>query len=898
MGRRAIAATLAVAAAAGPASQKSLQLYTCSDDSGISVNQVWTVSTTDNTIRLVSTGDCISIVKATADESPVYTTGCNGSPLQQWAINANGTISSSFANVLDVSNYGTASGSQVWIFHPTGNTNQQWKTQAYGGGVRIVNPVSNKCLDAGTVMPRTCDPGQPAVGTPLCDTTLDFPTRAAWVVSNLTLAEKIPLTVNGADGVDRLGIPSYQWWSEALHGVAYSPGVHFGGAFTGSTSFPQVVTSGAAWNRTLWHAIGGVVSTEGRAMNNGGAAGLTYWTPNINTGDPRWGRTQETPGEDVYLTSEYAVNLIRGLQEGDDPRYVKVSACAKHYAAYSLEDWNGTQRYGFNAVVTAQDEADTLLAPFGAAVTQGRATSLMCSYNAVNGIPSCANHFILTEVAVQEWNFNGYITSDCDAIGNVYNPHHYTANLSAAVAASFLAGTDIDCGSSNTQGLLAAISDGLMTEAQLDTHLVNLFLVQLRLGMFDPSDSQPYLALGPQDVCTPEHIALALDGAQQGMVLVKNTAGVLPLSKTAVKSVAVVGPSANRSDVMNSNYNGPGCPGQLRPPSVTLGDYAAVNFVQGCTTAGSSTNGFAAATAAAAGADATVIVAGNDLTQEAEGHDRTIISWPGVQSQFIAAVAAAAKGPVVLVVESGGSIDISAELANPKIGAIIWAGYPGGGGGDAIARTIFGDSVPAGRMVTTLYPADYVNQVSLFDMNFRPGPSVWPPGSNPGKTHRFYTGTPVLPFGYGLSYTTFSYTIVRSPSTVSLAPVRSYLAAHPNHNGAYATGVDAAVAAEFWINVTNTGTVDSDDVVQGFLTPPGAGTNGVPLQELFGFERVHVPAGATVSVFLGASAHQLTTVTPDVRRVALEGEWKVRIGVREAAAHGAGFAETSFVAKD
>lgn len=335
------------------------------------------------------------------------------------------------------------------------------------------------------------------------------------------------------------------------HGVAYSPGVTFGGLLPGSTSFPQICTTGMAFNRTLWHTIGGRVGTEGRAFNNLGQAGLTFWTPNINIArDPRWGRLQETPGEDVFLTSQYAQWLIRGLQEGPDPRYLQVSACAKHYAGYSLESWNGTERYGFNAIISDRDLADTYLPAFASAVTQGRASSLMCSYNAVNGIPSCANSFLLRDLAQKEWGFtNGYITSDCDAVGNVLNPHHYTVNDTQTAQAVLVAGTDIDCGGELTKGLPGAIAEGLVTEAMLDEHLYNLFATQMRLGLFDPTEDQPYKSLGPESVCTADSLALALDGAQQGLTLVKG--GALPLSKTGIKTIAVIGPSANRTDVIN-----------------------------------------------------------------------------------------------------------------------------------------------------------------------------------------------------------------------------------------------------------------------------------------------------------------------------------------------------------
>ena len=323
------------------------------------------------------------------------------------------------------------------------------------------------------------------------------------------------------------------------------------------------------------------------------------------------------------------------------------------------------------------------------------------------------------------------------------------------------------------------------------------------------------------------------------------------------------------------------------------------------------TSGIPAAAAAAGAADLVFLSIGSNRDLETEGQDRLVIAFSDAQLALIAAVSAAAKGPVVALVQSGGAMDISPLLANPKVAAILIAGQPSvqivAAGDIAFGRTLDGRPVaPAARMSQMTYPADYVNQVSMFDFGMRPGPSAWPPGTNPGRTHRFYTGTPVLPFGYGLSYTTWKYTVLPDPAPpaagsavrrVSLAGVEAAATAQA------ATGVVGhtpaglkANAADFWVNVTNTGAVDSDDVVLGFLTPPGAGQGGVPLQELFGFERVFVPAGQTVTVYLGAQGVRFTQPdTEGVRRV-LRGEYGVHFGLRESASLGMGFARTRVVA--
>jgi len=317
------------------------------------------------------------------------------------------------------------------------------------------------------------------------------------------------------------------------------------------------------------------------------------------------------------------------------------------------------------------------------------------------------------------------------------------------------------------------------------------------------------------------------------------------------------------------------------------------------------TRSAAAAAAAAANAPLVVLAVGSDLSLEREGHDRLVINISDAQLALVAAVTAAAKGPVVALVFSGGAMDISPLLANDKIAAVLVCLQPSvqvvGAGDVLFGKTLDGRPVaPAGRMSQMTYPAHYVDDVSMFDFGMRPGPSAWPPGTNPGRTYRFYTGTPVLPFGFGLSYTTWTYTPLPDPTppaAVSLAAVEA--AAREVEAAGVLGHIPAslkATAAQFWVNVTNTGSVDSDDVVLGFLVPPGAGANGVPLQELFGFERVFVPAGQTVTVYLGAQGVRFTQAGKDGVRRVLRGEYRVRFGVKETASLGMGFAEVSVVA--
>jgi beta-glucosidase-like glycosyl hydrolase len=368
--------------------------------------------------------------------------------------------------------------------------------------------------------------------------------------------------------------------------VAGSPGVTFAAPTPYATSFPEPSVSAASFNHSLWAAIGNVIATEARAFANVGHAGLTFWTPNINiVRDPRWGRTMETPGEDPYLNGEYARVFVNGIQVGEDPRYLKASPCLKHYAAYSLENYNGMQRYSFNAVVSDQDLADTYLPAFQAGVTEGHSSGLMCSYNAVNGVPSCANDFLLQEILRDTWNFDGYVTSDCDAVSCIINNHHYTNTSDQTVYDALTAGTDTDCGWPPQQGsgyyaqnLGQALADGSVSLEFLQQQpLTNLYTVLFRLGLFDNPENQPYRQIQPSAINTPASQELALDAARQSIVLLKNN-GALPLSKSAVRSIAVVGPNANVTTTMQGNYYGTAP--YLINPVAGFQQYGSVNYQQ------------------------------------------------------------------------------------------------------------------------------------------------------------------------------------------------------------------------------------------------------------------------------------------------------------------------------
>ena len=561
--------------------------------------------------------------------------------------------------------------------------------------------------------------------------------------------------------------------------------------------------------------------------------------------------------------------------------------------------------------------------PFQACVEKGRVTSLMCSYNAVNGVPSCANDWLLTTVAREAWHFDGYITSDCDADANVYNPHHYTTTPEETVRAVLRAGTDVDCTSFVGQHAAAALNQSLITEADIDARLRMLFRVRLRLGHFDPPG--PLDKIAPSEVCTPATVALARAGVAQGAALFKNVGGALPLKK-GLRKVAVLGPNANLSKAVAGYYGGNNCAGKYE----TLVEAVAAHAVEVVSAAGvpsvtsDDTSGVDAAAALARDADATVLVLGTDLGVAMEGRDAVNITLSAGQLALVAAVAAASPSPVVVVTVTATPLDLSPLLSHPKVGAVLHAGMPSVQTA-GVADVLFGDVSPAGRAIQTVYPASYQHQISIFDFNMRPGPSAYarpdcnatratepqcPRGTNPGRTHRFFTGTPVVPFGFGLSYSTFSYALGAAPSVVSLAPLVAHLdgarrAAPPfsrtragAHFGAasFPPLVGAPLVGGYEVRVTNTGAVDADDVVLGFIAPPGAGEGGVPRQSLFGFERVHVPAGQTASVWLYPALTELAHTTLSGERVARPGTYTVWFGSKESAAAGMGFASTELTA--
>jgi beta-glucosidase len=586
-------------------------------------------------------------------------------------------------------------------------------------------------------------------------------TRARDLISRMTLAEKVSQMMDQAPAIERLGIPAYPWWNEALHGVARAGT---------ATVFPQAIGIAATWNAVLVYRMADAISDEGRAKHHQAVrrgdtsryTGLTLWSPNINIfRDPRWGRGQETYGEDPYLTGRLGVAFIRGLQ-GDHPRYLKTAACAKHYAVHSGPE---ADRHHFDARVDTRDLLQTYLPAFEALVREANVAGVMGAYNRVNGEPCCASPYLLQEVLRKNWVFDGYIVSDCGAIQDIYQHHGVAATPEEAAWLAVQAGCNLNCGCTY-EHLLLAVGHGWLPEREIDTALAYLFTIRFRLGMFDPPNRVPFANIPTEAIDSPANQALALEVARQSLVLLKNEGGLLPLSKD-IGSIAVIGPNAHDPLVLRGNYYG------TPSTSITILEgirsmvtaATEVHTTRGCEIVEPGQDHFPEAVEAAANADVAVVVLG--LSQQVEGEegqsegnpegvlshgDRDSLDLPGEQEALLKAVAATGT-PVVLVLLNGGALAVN--WADEHIPAILEAWYPGQAGGRAVAEALFGDTNPGGKLPITFYRS--VEQLPPFEDYHMAG-----------RTYRYFDGDVLYPFGFGLSYTRFSY------QNLSVSPDRLY----------------------------------------------------------------------------------------------------------------------------
>ncbi|KAK3679640.1 hypothetical protein LTR78_000015 [Recurvomyces mirabilis] len=680
--------------------------------------------------------------------------------------------------------------------------------------------------------------------------------RAAALVAAMNITEKLAQLVDNAPGVARLGLAPYEWWSEALHGVAGSPGVNYsrnGGPFSYATSFPQPILTSAAFDDQLVLDIATIISTEARAFSNDGRTGLDFFTPNINGyRDPRWGRGQETPGEDVYHIARYTKNLLIGLEGGVNPPLKKVIATCKHFAGYDLEQNrfapNIYNRFGYNAFIDTQDLAEYYLPPFQQCARDSRVGSMMCSYNAINGIPACANKYIMQDIARDHWNWTDrqqYITSDCNAIIDISSNHNYTATSSQATAISLIEGTDQVCQVGPTSNQTGAYAEGLLTEAVVDTALRRQYEGLVTAGYFDPASEVPYRKYTWNDVNTPQAQALALKTAQESLVLLKND-GTLPLA-VGSKKVAMIGFWANATTQLQGDYSGPA-------PYIHNPVYAAqqrgINYVYatGPIQQALTANISGPALAAAESADVILYFGGIDTSIEVEGLDRVNITWPASQVALVSQLAALGK-PLVIV-QLGTMIDNTAWLQDKNVSGMIWAGYPSQDGGTAVLDVITGKVAPAGRLPITQYPAAYVNEVVPTDQSLRPS------NSSPGRTYKWFDGA-VQPFGYGLHYTKFIAKFGNSGPHSYNGPSYDIGKLQRSCNTAYP---DLTTAFSVNIEVYNAGKVNSDFVALAFVQNKN-GPKPYPIKELAGYTRfmsieTSCSQSAKIDITLGSLARR------------------------------------------
>lgn len=644
------------------------------------------------------------------------------------------------------------------------------------------------------------------------DPSLPVEVRVKDLVGRLTVEEKISLLGFNSKAVPRLGIPAYNWWNEALHGVARAGK---------ATVFPQAIGMAATFNDQLLNEVANAISTEARAKYNMATAkdrrlqymGLTFWSPNINIfRDPRWGRGQETYGEDPYLTARMGVAFVKGMQ-GNDPTYLKTAACAKHFAVHSGPEEG---RHSFNAIVDEKDLRETYLYAFKKLVDAG-VESVMCAYNRVNNEPCCTSETLLKRILRNEWKFKGHVVTDCWALDDIWKFHKVMNDRVEVAAAAIKAGINLDCSDLLQADLMKAYERKLVTAAEIDSSLAGILRTQVRLGFYDDTKKNPFSLLGEKDVNSKEHIELARKAAQQSMVLLKNDNNLLPISTEKYGSIMVLGPNAGAMDPMVANYHGMTGNIVTFAEGITeaAGPGVAVQYDQGSDYTDTTRFG---GLWAAGNSDITIAVIGltpvlegeeGDAFLAAKGGDKPDLDIPAPHMKLLKELRQKGK-PVVVVVTAGSAIDIA--KIEPYADAIIMAWYPGEQGGNALADLVFGKVSPSGRLPVTFYKS------------FNDLPAYEDYGLK-GRTYRYFDGAVQYPFGYGLSYTNFNYENILHQSNI-----RSLK--------------DSITIS---VNVSNAGNfTEADEVVQLYVQYPGY--NRMPLVELKQFQRITVPKGQVKKV--------------------------------------------------
>ena len=648
--------------------------------------------------------------------------------------------------------------------------------------------------------------------------------------------------MNTTPEISRLNIPAYNWWNEALHGVARS-GV--------ATIFPQAIGMAATFDDSLIYKVSSTISDEARAMFNAAVkrnirlqyGGLSFWTPNINIfRDPRWGRGQETYGEDPYLTAHMGVAFVKGLQ-GNDPHYLKVAACAKHFAVHSGPE---RLRHEFNAIASPKDLWETYLPSFHALVN-AKVEAVMCAYNRTNDEVCCGSTFLLQDVLRHQWNFKGHIVSDCGAIDDFYQGHKVVSNKVQAAALALQRGVNLNCGGTY-YALIDAVKQGIVTEKEIDSSLAYLLRTRFKLGLFDPSSRNPYNKIPESVINSQTNRALAKKVAEKSIVLLKNN-GVLPL-RNDLQSYFVTGPNAAQIDVLIGNYFGvnnklvtilEGIANHMKPGSQ-------LHYRQGTLLDRNNVNPIDWASGDARTSDATIAVLGiSGLLEGEEGEslaspsagDRLDYNIPRNQIDYLRKLKQNNKKPVIAVITGGSPMNLSEvhDIADAVV--LVW--YPGEEGGNAVADVIFGTVSPSGRLPIT-FPKSFDQLPPYEDYSMK------------GRTYRYMSGEVMYPFGFGLSYTSFSYDHFKLSKTTI----------HKNES----------VEAE--VTVKNTGNVKSDEVVELYLTHEGDPTNQ-PLYALKGFKRITLSPGESKVVKFNLTADLLSEI--DVSGQAVQPAETIRVRI-------------------
>lgn len=681
------------------------------------------------------------------------------------------------------------------------------------------------------------------------DESLSFEERAADLASRMTLEEKVNQTLHGAAAVERLGVKAYNYWNEALHGVARA-GV--------ATVFPQAIGLAATFDEDFLERVAEAVSDEGRAKFNVQQKygdydiykGLTFWSPNVNIfRDPRWGRGHETFGEDPYLTSRLGVRFIQGMQ-GSDNKYMKVAACAKHFAVHSGPE---DLRHSFNAISTEQDLRETYLPAFKACVKEAGVEVVMGAYNRTNDEPCCGSKRLLEDILRGEWGFEGHVTSDCWAIKDFHEFHMVTADAVESVALAMNRGCDLNCG--NIYGnLLKAVERSLVKEETIERAVTRLLTTRMKLGLFDAPEKVPYNSIPYEVVDSKEHQLLNEEAARKGIVLLKNENQTLPLKKEEIKTIGVIGPNADNRKSLVGNYEGTSSEyiTVLEGIRHYVGDDVRVMYSEGCHLCKDRTQVLAEANdrmsevrAVADASDVIIACMGLDASLEGEegdegnefaSGDKPNLDLPGLQEEVLKELVATKK-PVILVLLSGSALAVN--FADENIPAILQGWYPGARGGKAIAEILFGKYAPEGKLPVTFYrTTEELPEFTDYSMK--------------NRTYRYMKNEALYPFGFGLSYT-------------------DIVCGHPNltiRNGVYT--IDATL--------TNTGAMDGVQTLQVYVK---ACRDDAPNWQLKALKKVSVAAGSSEDVSVTLSESDFGLYNEEGVREIKAGNYEVYVGTSQ-----------------